>query len=414
MPLDLLQAAPAFYVRHGTTPGLAGTTVLQILPDLGESECARMAVAVAAALSEAGGRALVASGPGALVPELQAKGGLFIPFPSRRRNPLALALAMRRLARLIETQKIDILHARSRLAGWVGYGAARLMRKPFVTTYHASYASGGAAMLRYNSVMARGDAILAESSLAATRLAAHHPMAASRIRVVPPGVDVAKFDPCSIAPSRVETLRRSWGIAPDEPIVLIASPSRLPREAGPLLDMAKELVEARADRPRVIFMPCAVEAETFVFDPQTLRPRARPRDLLRPLGLCRDRGAALLAAAVVAVPAPATGMSIRLVLEAQALGTPVVTVAPDILHESEPAPWPRDAMIETLWRVNFADPAAAAAAIRAILALGATMRGEIAVRARARVEAGFSVAKMCEETLAAYAALRAFLDDEAT
>lgn len=409
MMLDFLQATPAFYVRHRARPLLAGATVLQILPDLGDGQYARMAVAVAAALSEAGGRALVASGPGALVPELQAKGGLFIHFPLQRRNPLALALAIRRLARLIETEKVDILHARSRLAGWVGYGAARLTQTPLVTTYHTNYASGSAAMLRYNSVMARGDAVLAESSLAATKLAAQRPMLAKRIFVVPPGVNIAEFDPRSIAPSRVEALRRGWGIAPDEPIVLIVGPSRFPREAGPLLDVAKRLVAACSQRPRIILMRCAIEAEAFIFDPQATRPKARPQDVLRPLGPCHDRGAALLAAAIVAVPAPETFMGTRLILEAAAMGTPIVTGASDILSEAEPALWSRNTKIEDRWRVSFADPAEAAAAIDALLALGATRRGEIAEKARARVEAGFSVAKMCEETLAAYGTLRALL-----
>jgi glycosyltransferase involved in cell wall biosynthesis len=412
MPLDLLQAAPAFYVRR-TTSLLAGTTILQILPDLGENEPARMAVAVAAALSETGARALVASAPGALVPELQAKGGLFIRFPLQSRNPLTLALAIRHLARLIETEKVDILHAHSRLAGWIGYGAARLTKTPLVTTYHARYASGSAAMLRYNSVMARGDAILAESSLAATKLAEHRPMVADRIRVVPPGVDVAKFDPRSIAPARVETLRRAWGIAPDEPIVLVATPSRLPRETGPSLDVAKRLVTACPQRPRVIFMRCAVEAETFIFDPQqSTRPKARPQDMLRPLGPCRDRGAALLAAAIVAVPASETFMGTRLILEAQAMGTPVVAGASDMVHKTEPTLWSKGDKIDTTWQVSFADPAEAAAAIGALLALGATRRGEIAERARVRVETDFSVARMCEETLAAYGALRASFERE--
>ncbi|MGH6831387.1 MAG: glycosyltransferase, partial [Methylocella sp.] len=157
---------------------LAGVTVLQIIPGLEVNPTACAAIETAAALGAAGARALVACAGGRLEGELQAKGGVFVPFPSRTKNPLAMALNVRRLARLIAAEGADIVHVRSRALAWVAYGATRLTNTPFVTTFPAVYQGSNPIALRYNSVLARGDAVLADSNLGARLAANLHPPAA--------------------------------------------------------------------------------------------------------------------------------------------------------------------------------------------------------------------------------------------
>ena len=71
---------------------LAGRTILQIIPELEAGGAERTAVDIAAALARAGARALVATEGGRLVGELQAKGGIWAPFPAGTKNPLAMLL----------------------------------------------------------------------------------------------------------------------------------------------------------------------------------------------------------------------------------------------------------------------------------------------------------------------------------
>ena len=141
---------------------LAGVTVLQIIPGLELNPMARGAIEIAAALGAAGARALVACAGGRMKGELQAKGGVFVPFPSRTKNPFAMALNMRRLARLIAAENADIVHVRSRALAWVAYGATRLTKTPFVTTFPSVREGSNPIARRYNSVLARGDVVLAE------------------------------------------------------------------------------------------------------------------------------------------------------------------------------------------------------------------------------------------------------------
>ena len=121
---------------HELPRDLAGRVVLQIIPELNAGGAERTTIDVAAALAEAGARPLVASVGGRLVSELQAKGGVWIPFPASSKNPVAMAWNIGRLARLIRDEGVDLVHARSRAPAWVALAATRYVKRPFVTTYH--------------------------------------------------------------------------------------------------------------------------------------------------------------------------------------------------------------------------------------------------------------------------------------
>ena len=202
---------------------LAGITVLQLIPSLDVNPLAREAIEIAAALGAVGARALVACSGGRMMGELQAKGGIFVGFPSHTKNPLVMALNVRRLARLIAAEGATIVHVRSRALAWVAYGATRLTKTPLVTTFSSVDQSSNPISLRYNSVLARGDAVLAGSNFAAVLAAKLYSPAAEKIRVIHSGLDCQVFTPDAITPARVQAVRRKWNVAPDERIVLLAA-----------------------------------------------------------------------------------------------------------------------------------------------------------------------------------------------
>ena len=112
---------------------LAGRTILQIVPALAAGGDQQTTLAVAAALVEAGARAMVACDSYELASEVQAVGGLHLPLPASTKNPFAMAFNSRRLARILESERIDLVHARSRAAAWVALGACRKTKRPLVT-----------------------------------------------------------------------------------------------------------------------------------------------------------------------------------------------------------------------------------------------------------------------------------------
>lgn len=390
---------------RGERASLAGRTILQIIPRIEAGGAERTTIDVAAALVAAGARALVASEGGRLTSELQAAGGLLIPFPAATKNPLSMMLNARRLARLIIAERVDIVHARSRAPAWVALMACRIVRTPFVTTFHGAYAGRSALKLRYNSVMARGDVVIANSEYTAGLIARLYPWARARLRVIHRGTDFSKFSAGAVQPARVARLRKDWSVAPDERIVLMAA--RLTGWKGHkvLIEAARRLKERGIEGVRYIMAGDAQGRGGYVKELDGLIEKAGLKGIVSRVGHCADMPAAFLAASVVAVPSTAPEAFGRTAVEAQALGAPVVVsdlgaVSETVLSPPQTAPDAR-----TGWRVKAGDAEALAEALQAALALGASAREAMARRARMHVEGQFSLERMTRETLEAYVGL---------
>ncbi|MGH6835994.1 MAG: glycosyltransferase [Methylocella sp.] len=391
--------------KDRAAPPLAGVTVLQIIPGLDINPTARAAIEIAAALSAAGARALVACAGGRMKGELQAKGGVFVPFPSRTKNPLAMALNVRRLARLIAAERADIVHVRSRALAWVAYGATRLTKTPFVTTFPSADQASNPVALRYNSVLARGDAVLADSNFTAALIAEFYSKAAGKIRVVHHGLDCQAFTPDAVAPARVQAARQHWKVAPHERIVLLAA------KASPGSDH-KILIEAAG-----LLSRSGLAGVKFILACDRNANGARDRGIDRAIAMERLQGivyraghfdlpAALLAAAIVVVPATGARAVGDAAIQAQAMGTPVIAANLAAAREAVLAPPTVEESSRTGFLVPPGDAAALALAIATVLGLGATASGRLSLRAKKHVETCFSAEQMCAATLDAYADVR--------
>jgi glycosyltransferase involved in cell wall biosynthesis len=399
------QADEAALADTGGLAPLSGRTILQIIPELDAGGAERTTIDVAAALAGAGARALVAAEGGRMVSELQALGGIWAPFPAASKNPLAMAGNVSKLARLIREERVDIVHARSRAPAWVAFAASRLTKTPFVTTYHGSYAGRWAGKVLYNSVMARGDVVIANSEFTAGLIAAQHPVARERVRVIHRGTDFRRFSAGAVDPARVLALRRAWGVEPDDRIVLLSA--RLTGWKGQkvLVEAAKRLAERGVSGVRYILAGDAQGRDAYVREIEDAIARKQLKDVVRIVGHCDDMPAAYLAAAVVAVPSTEPEAFGRVAVEAQAIGTPVVTSDLGAAVETVLAP-PRAAPQErTGWTVPPNDPEALAEALREALDLGATARDNLARRARAHVLKHFSLEQMIAQTLDVYIAM---------
>src|SRR6185437_6473579 len=126
-----------------------------------------------------------------------------------------------------------LLHARSRAPAWSALLAARRTGVPFVTTYHGIYNASNPLKRLYNSVMVKGDAIIANSQWTADHIVREHKIPREQISVIPRGVDLEEFDPAGVAPDRLTALRAHWGTPTGETLILL--PGRLTRWKGQLV-----------------------------------------------------------------------------------------------------------------------------------------------------------------------------------
>jgi glycosyltransferase involved in cell wall biosynthesis len=385
--------------------GLQGRTILQIIPSLDAGGAERTTIDIAAGLVEAGARAIVASSGGRLVAELQAKGGEWLRFPANTKNPARLAANIFRLQRLCRAEGVELIHARSRAPAWSALAASRATKLPFVTTYHGIYAGRAAPKLFYNSVMSRGDVVIANSRYTADLIAKLFPASRERIEVIHRGTDLTVFTPSGVAPERVEKLRNAWGIDPSRRIVLLAARLTGWKGQKPFIDAARRLIAGGLGEVSFVMAGDPQGRDNYVRDLDQLIATHGLGDSVKRVGHCTDMPAAFLAASVVAVASTEPEAFGRSAVEAQAMGAPVVVTDLGAVPETVLAPPDVPAGERTGWRVPAGDAAALADGISAALSLRASQRAAMQARARAHVEAHFSLRGMVDATLRVYESL---------
>ncbi|MBV9116993.1 MAG: glycosyltransferase, partial [Acetobacteraceae bacterium] len=191
---------------------------------------------------------------------------------------------------------------------------------------------------------------------------------------------------------RVERLRRTWELPDGAPVVML--PGRLTgwKGQGVLIDAAARL--ARSDA-RVVLVGSDQGRTAYT---EGLRQRAAAlglADRLHLTGQCDDMQAALLLADVVVHASTEPEAFGRVVIEAQAMGRPVI--AADL---GGPAETVEDGA--TGWLVPPGDPLALATAINRVLALPEEARRTIGAQARAAVLTHCTTAAMQSATLGVY------------
>ena len=365
--------------------------LLQVLPALRSGGVERGTLEIAEAQIAAGFRAIVASAGGEMVPALEALGAKHITLPLTAKSPLAIWRNAAAIAALARAEGVALIHARSRAPAWSALIAARRTGLPFVTTYHGAYNEGFPGKRFYNSVMARGDRVIAISHFIADLIRTRHGVAEARLRVIPRGVDPRRFDPALVSSDRLDKLRTAWGLPEGRPIIML--PARVTRWKGQMV-----LVEAMARLPGdslALLVGDAEERPAFKAELLARIESLGLQDRVRLVGHAADMPAALMLADVVVHASTDAEAFGRTVIEAQAMARPVI--ASDLGA-------PRETVAEgiTGWRIPPGDAAALAEAISKALALPSAERAALGARARAAVLSGYTTEAMQAATIAVY------------
>jgi glycosyltransferase involved in cell wall biosynthesis len=380
---------------------MAEVNILQAVPRLETGGSEQSTVEIVQALTRAGATALVATEGGRMATAVRDAGGEIITLPMASKNPLTILANTRRLQQIVEERGVTLLHARSRAPAWSAFLAARRTKRPFVTTYHGAYSSRVPFKMLYNSVMARGDRVIANSHYTAGLIAARHHVPPEHMRVIYRGIDLSRFAPQSIAPERLEALRTAWGIAEGQPVILHAA--RLSRWKGQadVIEAARQLRDAgELGDAVVIFAGDAHGRDDYREELEAQIRDADLQDRVRLVGHCDDIPAAFRLATVAVVASTRAETFGRTSIESQAAGCPVIVTdigaAPEnVIPASKGGEF-------TGWVVPPADSVRLAAALAETLALSDEMRAAIGQRACTHVAGQFTLREMQRATLAVY------------
>jgi glycosyltransferase involved in cell wall biosynthesis len=166
--------------------------VLQTLPELNSGGVERGTLEVADYLVKMGHEALVVSNGGRLVEQLEKSGARHIAMPVHRKS-LGSLFQVRPFRKLLEKEKPDILHIRSRVPGWIAWLAWRKMdpmtRPRLVSTVHGFYSVNF-----YSAVMTKGERVIAVSESIRKYILDNYPTVEDeKITVIHRGVSPEEF-----------------------------------------------------------------------------------------------------------------------------------------------------------------------------------------------------------------------------
>ncbi len=373
--------------------------VLQVIPALDAGGAERSTIDIARALSAAGYRALVASRGGRLEGELRDAGGEMIRMPLETKHPVKILANARTLTKLVQTEHVAIIHARSRAPAWSALIAARRSGTPFVTTYHGIYNARTPLKRWYNSVMVRGDAVIANSHWTAEHILSTYRVRPKMLSVIHRGIDFAVFDPGKPDPAAVRDLRRQWHAGEDSKIILL--PGRLSRWKGQLVlieALARLRKNGKLKNIRAVFTGDAQGRDEYVREIETAIVRHDLDDVVVLTGHFAPMPLAYSAADIIVSASTDPEAFGRVPPEAAAMGKPVIatdhggareTILPGISGLLTPP----------------GDACALAAAIADLLERPKSELSRMGEAGRAHVRANFSVERMQQETLALYESL---------
>jgi len=167
-------------------------TVMQLLPALESGGVERSTLEISHALVQAGHRSLVVSAGGRLQAVLEAQGGEHVSLPIGQKS-LRVLCQIRALRQVLQRERVDLVHARSRLPAWIGWyalrGLPRAQRPRWMTTVHGLNSPS-----RYSRIMASGEQVICVSGSVRDHVMTHYPKTdPARLQVVPRGIEPAAF-----------------------------------------------------------------------------------------------------------------------------------------------------------------------------------------------------------------------------
>ena len=364
-------------------------------PDAGVVELVRI-------LSEAGHKPIVASSGGRLTSEVEVAGGENVLLDVDSQNPAIVLRNAFALARLVRERRCDVVHAHGRAAAWSAFICAKMTGVAFLTTWHKGFRQQNAFKRLYNSVMARGERVIAVSEQIAVLINDRYGTSWDRLVVVPASVDTDKFDPASVSRPRIEAVRNAWGVGRGDKLILVTG-RMLRRKGHHVVVRAISRLKAMGVKDFVCVFTAEDQETRYAAELWDQVLAGEITDVVRVSGPIDDLPAAYAAATVVVSAAVQPEGLQRALLEAQAMARPVIVselgAGTDVVLA--PPAVPHDRM--TGLRFATGDDAALAAALIQLFSLPESAQQAIGARGRAWVLEHFNATAVSEMTLKLYA-----------
>ena len=162
--------------------------ILQILPMLDVGGVETGTVDFSRELAKRGHGVIVVSGGGRMVGDLADIKVRHIKLPVYKKSLFSVLAMVKKLEYILKEERIDIVHARSRVPAIIAFFASRRTDASFITTAHGYYSTH-----LLSRIMSWGKFVIVASNIIGRHMIEDFGVPHERIRFVPRGVDLERF-----------------------------------------------------------------------------------------------------------------------------------------------------------------------------------------------------------------------------
>ena len=198
-------------------------TIAQILPALNTGGVERGVIEVSKSLVDNNFKSIVISSGGHMETQLKRTGSIHYTLDVNSKNPMQWRKIRKKLKFILEKEKVDLIHFCSRAPAWIGFPLGIILDIPVITSVHMRFRKSNYFKKIYNSILTRGDAIIAISNHIEMSIKSIFPKVSNKIKLIHRGVDLNLFDANKIKPARIIAQSKLIGIKDSIPVIVMAA-----------------------------------------------------------------------------------------------------------------------------------------------------------------------------------------------
>ena len=294
--------------------------VMQVLPHLNSGGLVSGAVEVARELNNNNFKSVVVSSGGFKENELLRYNSLLEILPVHSKNIFSILQNKKKIIELAIKHNISLIHVRSRAPAWSAYWAAKELNLPFVTTFHGTYGTNGLLKKKYNSIMLKGDAIIAISKFIKKHIEDEYNLKRN-VHIIARGVNVDIFSPKKVTSARLVNAAKKIKMESDAKIILL--PGRLTDWKGHKLAI-KAISKLKIENFKLVIIGDVQGRDKYKNELIKLASSLKVGNKVIFIDHTRDLPSYLMLSDLVLSCSTKPEAFGRTVLEAQAMGRPVI------------------------------------------------------------------------------------------
>ena len=372
--------------------------ILQIIPNMEIGGAERTVLEITSFLKDKKFSSLVLTSGGKLIGELEKENIEVIKLKIDKKNPYSIIKNFFLFIKIFREKKIDLVHVRSRAPAWSAIFAAKKIGIPVLTTWHGHVSNSSFIKKIYNSIMLKGDAVIANSAYTAERISKIYNIDLNKIDIISRGVNVESFEGSKFSNTEISNMKKIWSV--DDNKIIILFPARLTRWKGHLVTIeAINLLKKEKFFDHVIFLFAGEKAgaENYIKKLNSIITKFKLQENIKLVERIENMPLAYHASDIVLSPSIEPEPFGRIPIEAQAAGKTIIASDHGAVKDTI-----KNGNNFTGFKVKPNDPQALSIAIKQSITMDKKDLTKMHERAISNVKNNFSLENMCKKTLEVY------------